>query len=566
MCGIVGVINHSNTKDLTGNQLTIFEELLFANELRGKDSTGIMLGTDAGRVRILKHAQPASRFLKEEHYLKWFDKYVVKNKNHCIFGHNRLATVGKVTSKNAHPFNEGNITLMHNGSHKSVFTEFKDDIPDSIKADVDSHAVAYLIDKYGLEEYLKKSKTLPEAAFVFFDAKDKSINIYRNYARPLNFFKDYRGVYYIASEEQMLKWILGRNKITGKLDVEQFKPYHLYKMGIDADEFTVTEIKHTYSNTNNYYDSDYAGNHGFGFSSGYHHKSASNGDNYKWRSPVTKVEEIGCKIAKDLGEIILILDGSSYMKCAPNNQVMYVSWNEYNNISHEHKSYIEPATVDGREGVKEAKEKNAYVFKECNSVPYEFTPYGFIRILRNTEKIETISEHYFKKGLLESKPLVIVNEKPAQVKQEGSKRSTKYQMLDALHFKPPVDKTYNRGDFIEFFVESLNVIDKEESIVRIIGTNPELDSNNYVNNIVVSINLKKMFGEAMSEHQFQEIFPADSFMRAKILSIVESIPDEKSPGREYKMFIDPTSIEYLDVTEVKPGTDGFCSVTDLFTR
>jgi hypothetical protein len=561
MCGIVGVINHSPVKDLTGSQFSIFEELLFANELRGKDSTGIMLGTAAGRVRTLKNSQPASAFLKSEHYIKWYNSYITKDKIHCIFGHNRLATVGKVVAKNSHPFTEGDITLMHNGSHKSVFEEFKEDIPDNLKMDVDSHAVAYLINKYGLEEYLKKSKTLPEAAFVFFDSKDKSINIYRNYARPLHFFKDFRGVYYIASEELMLKWILNRGKISGKLDIEPFKPYHLYKMGIDADEFTVTEIKHSYTW------GDDNSNDSFGF--GYVSKGPKQTNVttvHQYRKPISPNEIIGCKIAKDINETILIMDGSSYMKCDAYDHTVYVPWNEFNTISNNFKCYIEPATIAGKEGVAEAKNKNAYIIMECNGIPYEYTPYGFVRLIRSTEKLAELSEHYFKKGLLETKPVIETYEKEVQPKQEGTKSNNKYQILETLYFKPPVHKTYNRGDFIEFFVESLNVVDKEEPIIRIVGTNPELDSNNYSHNIIVTLNLSKMFGQEMSEHHFQEIFPTDSFLRARILSIVESITDKDHSNKDYKMYIDPASMEYLDVTDIKPRSDGFYSVNDLFTR
>jgi len=64
-----------------------------------------------------------------------------------IVGHGRLATVGSISLENAHPFQEDDITLVHNGNISSGVDDFKD--KDTV---VDSHALTKAINELGVAE------------------------------------------------------------------------------------------------------------------------------------------------------------------------------------------------------------------------------------------------------------------------------------------------------------------------------------------------------------------------------------------------------------------------------
>ena len=128
-----------------------------------------------------------------------------------LIGHNRAATKGNKVWKDTHPFREGPITLVHNGtlsSHK--------DIAD---VDVDSHAICVGIAERGYEETLK---TIDGAfALVWYNSDEEKLYLVRNNLRPL-FLVETQGYYILCSENALGVWIAERNntKVLGVIEVE----------------------------------------------------------------------------------------------------------------------------------------------------------------------------------------------------------------------------------------------------------------------------------------------------------------------------------------------------------
>lgn len=200
MCGLVGVMVGGNQWTLNQMELDTFNKLLYISAVRGKDSTGVMTW-DGKDVRILKSTLAPSEFISSDTYSKFLESH--KDKIKMIFGHTRLATVGSITAKNAHPFRVNNqIILMHNGSVNAV------DGATVNEHEVDSMALAHALSSKTIEEVFESYSGA--VATIWFDKEKKTLNLYRNSQRPL-YITESRITNYLASEERILDIILNRN-------------------------------------------------------------------------------------------------------------------------------------------------------------------------------------------------------------------------------------------------------------------------------------------------------------------------------------------------------------------
>lgn len=197
MCGIVGIISKSST-GFIHSDIDFFQNMLVCDSLRGEDSTGVFGIYKNRQARTLKvAAEPHMLFRCEE----WqdFKTKAVASMN-IIVGHNRSATRGAVNSENAHPFNEGKIVLVHNGTlhnHK----DFNKDV------EVDSHAITHALNERPAKEVLKEIDGA--FAFVWYDREAGKLFIARNSERPLSFVETASNIIF-ASEGSMLEYLLGR--------------------------------------------------------------------------------------------------------------------------------------------------------------------------------------------------------------------------------------------------------------------------------------------------------------------------------------------------------------------
>lgn len=223
MCGIVGMIT-SNTYGFQHTSKKIFNQLLWADTLRGDDGTGVFGVNKYGNVDYLKNQGSAAVIQQTKDYEEFDDN--IFSDFHMVVGHNRSATRGMANDENTHPFIEGNTILVHNGTltnHASLTDQ---------KVEVDSHAILHSIVERGYEETLKEI----QGAFtlVWYNTDDKTLRIVRNDMRPM-YIASCVGAWYFASEHGMLRWILGRGNEKIE-DMTECQPGVLYSFKLDDKE------------------------------------------------------------------------------------------------------------------------------------------------------------------------------------------------------------------------------------------------------------------------------------------------------------------------------------------
>lgn len=202
MCGIVGVLTTENSTT-QHPYVRFFQQALFADTLRGNDSTGVFLMNTKKQEEpeVWKKALAAPDFLQLSRTRNLLRDYADFN---IMVGHNRAATKGGVNHTTAHPFQKDHITMVHNGTiynHRSL--------TQGHQYDVDSEAICHAISVDGIESVVKKL----DGAFtlVYHNGDDNTVNMIRNKERPLAIakVKGFDTVVF-SSEAPMLQWIAMR--------------------------------------------------------------------------------------------------------------------------------------------------------------------------------------------------------------------------------------------------------------------------------------------------------------------------------------------------------------------
>lgn len=222
MCGIVGIIRKTRN-GLNKTEIDMFKQLLFADQLRGTDGTGIFfnsVNTKTENIISFKSSENASYLLNLPEFVKDIEPILFKQSDFVV-GHNRAASIGDKSLECTHPFQEGDIVLVHNGTlsnHTSLNASSK----------VDSHAICHNINKEGAESTIKK--LTGSFALVWVNKKENTLNLCRNIQRPLHLIEtDFN--YIISSEKDLGKWIINRNggKITNEILID---PYTIYSFNV----------------------------------------------------------------------------------------------------------------------------------------------------------------------------------------------------------------------------------------------------------------------------------------------------------------------------------------------
>jgi len=225
MCGLTGFIS-AHQMGLSEEQKQIVTHAMFLNQLRGNDSTGVVLVNNKNDVQWTKCLGGVGAMYGTD---DWKQIYANAYKDGKIFlSHGRSATKGSVKVENAHPFfesrgeNEGGVLLMHNGT----LWDFQD-LPGRKDHDVDSQWLAHCIAKYGYKEALGKING--PIATMWWDIADDRLYIYRNNERPLNVVRDKKGNVYINSEVSNLMYLKHHFGLKYEFDdVNFFAPGHVY--------------------------------------------------------------------------------------------------------------------------------------------------------------------------------------------------------------------------------------------------------------------------------------------------------------------------------------------------
>ena len=220
MCGQVGIVMKGKA-GLFKAEEDAFYQLLFADTIRGEDSTGIIAIERDGTLSIAKEATQAAWFIPQ------FRESVVGkrmfNSGKALIGHNRKQTVGKVADDTAHPFVvDETFALVHNGtlySHEKLAKNCK----------VDSEALAIHLKKAldHVDYIAALNEAIPDIwgayAVSFYNQDTHKVHLLRNKERPLAYLETDKA-WFIASEGALLWWILGRNGLINDKSKIEYVP------------------------------------------------------------------------------------------------------------------------------------------------------------------------------------------------------------------------------------------------------------------------------------------------------------------------------------------------------
>lgn len=190
MCGIIGIIT-SEKRNLIPELVSSLRNL----EYRGYDSTGIAL-IDGTKIKRLRRVGAPSDVFRSEEIAEELD--VIGNAFSVGIGHNRWATHGKPSERNAHPHADcsGTIALVHNGTilNYEILKEKLLQEGHVFTSDTDTEVIAHLIEDelsrgLSLQNALLESIKLLEGSFglAVCSAKDPSHLYIAKRGSPLSF-------------------------------------------------------------------------------------------------------------------------------------------------------------------------------------------------------------------------------------------------------------------------------------------------------------------------------------------------------------------------------------------
>lgn len=232
MCGIVGVISATV---LTQTQQEHFSKLLIMDQVRGFDSCGVIADRFKGTDFIKSVYDPAT-FLADK------KTQSVIGGARGLVGHNRAATRGSIRVQNAHPFNHGAVTLVHNG------TLTYPQLPHASQFEVDSESIAYNLSLVGPEGAAGVLEQISGAyALVWRDDRDGSWNLARNDDRFLHIMPLVGGAtMYLSSEVGILYAAVHKDiKVDPTTQILPMPVGELWKITSDAGKLVREVINFT---------------------------------------------------------------------------------------------------------------------------------------------------------------------------------------------------------------------------------------------------------------------------------------------------------------------------------
>lgn len=251
MCGIIGFVNASGYGITSHNKARFIEQGLIVNTLRGDDGAGafFMQGKSPSWVKIASdgYSLTINKVFTESRAAidqSWF----------CA-AHNRSATVGKLSLENTHPFCEGPVTMIHNGTltgDGGLGKKQKD-----LGVEVDSHALCHNLaatPEAGAEVSDMLSKVNGAFALAWYDERDGSFNLARNAQRPLHVYSlAQKGSYLFASEAEMLDLLVARLRMQNPTEKKSLPVGEIWKFKKDTalpEVIAFKPFQETYSYNN----------------------------------------------------------------------------------------------------------------------------------------------------------------------------------------------------------------------------------------------------------------------------------------------------------------------------
>lgn len=243
MCGLIGYFTTENKvpEDL---RKTV-RNMWVLDQLRGWHSSGVMILKDDVPTIIKDTGGPNSFWEREGYEDVWDNEGLLSIDTPIFMAHNRHATKGEITAKNAHPFNFRHIWGAHNGSLNG---DFADRLAirerDKIRYEVDTQFLYNHLAHKGIEAtWLDKGGA---AALTWWDDKQKTLNIIRDSLRPLHFSLSKDGKTIVWSSEA---WIMQKGmpknlqNSFGKIEEFPINTLHVFSINTDDGKLSFKEEK-----------------------------------------------------------------------------------------------------------------------------------------------------------------------------------------------------------------------------------------------------------------------------------------------------------------------------------
>ena len=235
MCGIVGIAS-GYQNGFSQKEVDVFTELLFHDQLRGFDSTGVFGADCNSNVLIHKEASTATDFLGTKEF-RSFKRHLIADGLFAV-GHNRAATRGNVVDQNAHPFwIDDKVVLVQNGTWRGCHKSVKD-------TEVDTEALAHIIaDEPVLEKALGRINAA--YALVWFNTETHTLNLLRNFERPLWLAETMMGGLLWASESTFIQAACQRQDLGLKAPPVMLEPMTHVELKINGRKWDRVDTKVT---------------------------------------------------------------------------------------------------------------------------------------------------------------------------------------------------------------------------------------------------------------------------------------------------------------------------------
>lgn len=228
MCGIHGYLGNipfSNNAPTKAHFRDSVKDGFVANMLRGVHSSGMFAIPDnrEKEVPVVKRAYNGLDFLGVQDAKSLFDAYS------DMFGyvaHLRWATKGNIHRDNAHPFQHGPITMVHNGTLLN-----EKDLGNWNFATDSEYICKSLAEREDPRETIK----LLNGAFalVWHDRRTNKMYMTRNGDRELSYaYVKNKNALLFASEWPMMQWLGWRNYIDLE-EIEDVTPYDILEFPVD---------------------------------------------------------------------------------------------------------------------------------------------------------------------------------------------------------------------------------------------------------------------------------------------------------------------------------------------
>lgn len=205
MCGIVGMAGN-----LGHNHCKMFRDMLLVDAIRGIDSTGVLAVDQVGeRINWTteKDLGGPTNLWDWNNSNIFNDRGVCKTMPKILLGHNRAATMGKIDVESAHPFVEGDVIGVHNGTLRHY-----SDLSGYTHGCLDSRVLLRNINEEGVADTWKKFHGA--AAVVWYNDAEDTLNMVRNSERPLYVaYTEDKKVVMWASESWMIHILAGKHDI-----------------------------------------------------------------------------------------------------------------------------------------------------------------------------------------------------------------------------------------------------------------------------------------------------------------------------------------------------------------